>query len=365
VDADGLVRRLLLGAVLLILACGGAATLPAPSQFSPTGTAAAMPTATIDVADMIGVFPAATFFVVTDDGIKAIALPNHATKYTIPTTGAVQVATVTAQSLVPGAGWVYVADEISDGTRLRWIDAASGAVLASWAEPSRRLVATGIGHGALAVEPTTGRVLALYADGERRVVEAYDPYSLRPLGKRFESSCGDRLLAGASRVVVPCFAAGEILISDNGGKAATVHLGVGAVVAAAIRSDGTTLVGRDDGTLERVAAGTFATERIEPFRPARLAPDGIASVDAQGFAIALLTTDIALGISELRSSSLRYISFPAGDRVREIPVGGLLAQGQFAFWSNGREARHIDLQQGFVETMATLSGMALPGGVGQ
>ena len=107
-------RRAILGAVLLILACGGAATLPAPSQATPARNAAA-PTATIDVSDMMGAFPAATFFVVTDDGVKAIALLNHATKYTIPTTGAVQVAA--------GGNQIYIADESADGTRLRWIDA--------------------------------------------------------------------------------------------------------------------------------------------------------------------------------------------------------------------------------------------------
>src|SRR5687768_778990 len=179
-------RRALLGAVLLILACEGAATLPAPSQSAGT------PIPNIDVSDMMGAFPAATFFVVTDEGVKAIALLNHATKYTIPTTGAVQVATAVAPPLTPSAGWVYVADEIAEGTRLRWIDAANGQVLATWTERSRKLVATGIGHGALAVEPTTGRVLALYStDGGGRIVEAYDPHTLRPLGKRLETNCGD------------------------------------------------------------------------------------------------------------------------------------------------------------------------------
>jgi len=123
--------------------------------------------------------------------------------------------------------------------------------------------------------------------------------------------------------------------------------------------------GREDGTLARIPSTAVTPEKIEPFRPARLAPDGIAAYDPQSFAVALLTTDATLGISELRGS-LRYVSFPAGDRIREIPVGGLVAQGQFAFWSNGREARHIDLQQGFAETMAVLSGSrVLPGGVGQ
>ena len=169
-------RRLLLGAVLLILACGGVATLPTPSQPSPTTAAA--PTTTIDVSDMMGAFPAATFFVVTDDGVKALALLNHATKYTIPTSGpwgAVQVAV--------GDGQVYIADETAGATRLRWIDPASGTVLATQTEPGRRLFLTGIGRGSLAVEPTTRRLLALFtAENDRRVVEAYEPYDLRPLG---------------------------------------------------------------------------------------------------------------------------------------------------------------------------------------
>jgi hypothetical protein len=348
------VRRLLLGAVLLILACGGVATLPTPSQSTPAANAT--PTAVIDVNDMMGAFPAATFFVVTDDGVKALAVLNHATKYTIPTVGAVQVAA--------GGNQIYIADELSEGTRLRWVDQASGTVLATRTEPGRRLAFTGIGHGALAVEPTSSRLLALFADGDKRVVEAYEAYSLRPLGKRFESFCGDRLLAGGSRVVVACFASGEIVISDGGAKAFPVQAGLGVLVATAVSGDGTTLAGRDDGTLARIGATAVTPERIEPFRPARLVPDGIASSDPQTFAVGLLSTDVALGISELRSS-VRYISFPAGDRIKEIPVGGLLAQPQFAFWSNGREARHIDLYQGFAETMGTLTGRALPGGVGQ
>lgn len=349
-------RRLLLGAVLLILACGGVATLPAPSQSSLAATATPWPTALIDVNDMMGAFPAATFFVVTDDGVKAIAVLNHATKYTIPTTGAVQVAA--------GGNQIYIADEASDGTRLRWIDEATGTVLASWTERARKLVPTGIGHGALVVEPTTSRLLALYADGDRRAVEAYEAYSLRPLGRRLDATCGDRLLAAADRVAVPCFAAGTVVLKDSGAEPRVVPAGLGTLNAAAMSGDGTTLVGREDGTLARIRPSTVTPEKIEPFRPARLAPDGIAAPDAQSFAVALLTTDLTLGISELRSS-VRYISFPAGDRIKEIPVGGLLAQGQFAFWSNGREARHIDLLQGFAETMAVLSGKVLPGGVGQ
>jgi hypothetical protein len=342
-------RRLLLGAVLLVIACEGAATLPAPSQ----GARTAIPT--IDVSDMMGAFPSATFFVVTDEGVKAIALLNHAMKYTIATTGAVQVAS--------GNNQIYIADGVAEGTRLRWIDPVDGRVLSTWTERSRTLVGTGIGHGAIAVEPTTGHVLALYAEADgRRVVEAYEPYTLRPFGKRFEASCGDRLLAAADRVVVPCFGEGTLAIKD-GGDVRVVAAGLGTLVAAAMSVDGTTLVGRHDGTLAQIRPAQVAAEKIEPFRPATLAPDGIASSESQMFAIALLTSDSSVGISELRGDR-RYISFSA--RSADSPLGGILAQGPFAFWSTGREARHIDLQQGFAETMTVFNGtLALPGAVGQ
>lgn len=340
-------RRLLLGAVLLILACEGAATLPAPSQ--PT---AARPTATIDVSDMMGAFPAATFFVVTADGVQAVALLNHATKYTIPTRGAVQVAT--------GHGQIYIADEDGAGTRLRWIEQATGTVLTTRVEPSRKLVATGIGHGALAVEPNSGRLLALYADGAKRALEAYEPSSLRPLGRRFELSCGDRLMAGGDRVVVACLASGELVVSDKASKPRVLNVGLGPLVAATMSVDGATLVGRDDGTLGWINAGLQGVVIFEPFRPARLVPDGIASPEPEKFAVALATTDREIGISETRSTR-RYISLPA----TLIPTGGILAQGQFAYWTSGRAAMHVDLQQGFSETMITLHEGLLPGGVGQ
>ncbi len=341
-------RRLLLGAVLLILACEGAATLPAPSQ-------SAVPSASpIDVSDMMGGFPAATFFVLTGDGkMNALALLNHAMKYSIDASTTAQVAS--------SGSFIYIADEDKNGARLRWIDQASGNVLATRLEPGRTLFATGIGHGGIAVDTTTGRVLVLYLDGDRRVIEAYEPYSLRPLGRRFESSCGDRVLAGAGRVVVPCFAAGILLLNDGTSETRVVSAGLGPLVAAAMSLDGTTLVGRDDGTLGRILSQTTTVEKVEPFRPATLVPDGIASPESGRFVVALSTTDRDIGVSETRASQ-RYLSFPA----QQAPRGGVLAQGQFAFWITALgEARHIDLLQGFHETMVTFGGRVLPGGVGQ
>jgi hypothetical protein len=335
-------RRLLLGAALLILACEGAATLPAPSQRTST------PIPSIDVSDMMGAFPQTQLLVMDGDSVKSLALLNHATRYTIATSGRVFVAAGNAQ--------VYVADETADGTRLRWIEKGTGAVLATGIEPGRKLVSATTAHGALVVEPTTGRLLAMFADRDRRIVDAFDPYSLRRLGRHMESGCGDRLLAAAGRVVVACFSG--ILAAKDERDVFTIDAGLGPLVAAAMRGDGTTLVGRRDGTLAQIRPASREVEQVEPFRPGELVADGIAPIDRESFAIALSTADRSVGISELRLGR-RYVSFPA----KNVPLGGLLAMDQFAYWADGNSVKHIDLQQGFAETMATLGGSVLPGAV--
>jgi hypothetical protein len=109
----------------------------------------------------------------------------------------------------------------------------------------------------------------------------------------------------------------------------------------------------------------MSVEKIDPFRPGQLVADGIAAVDDASFAIALGTQDPSIGISELRRGR-RYISFP----VKNMPIGGLLADGLFAYWVDGAQAKHIDLNQGFSETMTTFTGapvkigiLMLPGAV--
>jgi len=81
-------------------------------------------------------------------------------------------------------------------------------------------------------------------------------------------------------------------------------------------------------------------------------------VDNDSFAIALGTPDLSIGISELRGGR-RYISFPAKNSV----VGGLLAHDAFAYWVEGSQAKHIDLAQGFSETMTTFSGASVKIGI--
>jgi hypothetical protein len=147
-------------------------------------------------------------------------------------------------------------------------------------------------------------------------------------------------------------------VIKDAGDAGVVDAGLGPLVAAAMRGDGSTLVGRSDGTLAQIRAAGTSVERIEPFRPGQLVADGIAAVDDHTFAIALGSTDLSIGISELRSGR-RYISFPA----KSVPFGGLLAYDAFAYWVEGPQARHVDLNQGFSETMTTFAGASVRTGI--
>lgn len=348
-------RRVLLGLVLLILACGGVATLPAPSQ-SPTRTAAVAPTATIDVSDMMGTFPAATFFVVADDGVRAIALLNHATRYTIPTSGGVQLATSMD-------GRLYVADESANGTRLRWFDMASGSERASRLESGRRLVETGIGHGSMASDPATGSLVALFDEGRERVADAFDPTTLQPLGRRLDADCGDRLLVGGGRTAVACYDRGVLRIAETGPTPFTWDPALGPLVAATMLPGGTALVGRSDGTLARLAPDTRDAERLAPFRDGNLVRDGLAVADKGMFVAALSTGDAKVGVSVVSGRiGVTHVSLPRGEQ----PVGGILALWPFAYWVSGKDARHVDLSQGFAETMSSMVAGArvLPGAVG-
>ncbi|HEY6202056.1 MAG TPA: hypothetical protein VI056_03345 [Candidatus Limnocylindria bacterium] len=347
-------RRLLLGAVLLILGCEGAATLPAPSQKTP----AAVPTATIDVSDMMGAFPAATFFVVASDGVRAIALLNHYTRYTIPTSGEAQVTTSID-------GKLFVVDDAPDGTRLRSFDMGSGGERGSRIERGRRLLATGIGHGAIASDPASGSLVVLFDSGGRRVAEAFDHVTLEPLGRRLDADCGDRLLVGGGRTAVACYERGVLRIAEgtSGGTTFTWDPALGPLVAAAMLPGGSALVGRGDGTLARLAAETRDGERFAAFREGGLVRDGLAVADKGTFVAALSTDDAKIGVSTVGGrAGVVHISLPRGEQ----PVGGIVALWPFAYWVSGRDARHVDLAQGFAETMSSMVATArvLPGAAG-
>jgi hypothetical protein len=331
-------------------------TLPTPSQPSPTTAAA--PTTTIDVSDMMGALPAATFFVVTDEGVKAIALLNHATRYTIPTSGEVQLAASID-------GRLYVADHPTNGARLRWFDMATGSERATRQESGRKLVATGIGHGALASDPATGSLVTLFDEGGRRFADAFDPTTLQSRGRRLDSDCGDRLLVGGGRTGVVCYDRGILRISDGttGIAGFTWEPALGPLVAAAMLPGGTVLAGRADGTLARLAPDTRDAERFAPTREGSLVRDGLAVADKGTFVAALSTGDPKIGVSIVSGRiGVVHISLPRGEQ----PVGGILALWPFAYWVSGKDARHVEIAQGFAETMTSMvsSARVLPGAVG-
>ena len=341
-------RRLLLGAVLLILACEGAATLPAPSQSSPT------PTPTIDVSDMMGAFPPTTFFVVTPDSVKALALLNHATKYSIPIDkGDAQVA------VAPTTQLVYVMDQTSTGARLRSFDVATGAARASRVISRATLLPTDSAHATLAVDASTGAVFALVGQGALRAIEQFEGSTLEPVRRVLgDLLCADRVLAAAGRIVLACMDDGGLVTSEPGGGGK--FRADAALVAVAMLTDGTLLAGAADARLWKLARGAAQLERIETLkeRGTSLLRDGIAS---QGDCCFVFGVVEAVANPQLRVVAGGYtlLLFPEAQR----PQGGILVQPPFAYYAFGSQARHIDIEQGFGEMMADLGGRALPGAV--
>ncbi len=345
-------RRVLLGAVLLILACGGAATLPAPPQSS--RASAVTPTVQIDVSDMMGVFPPTTFFVVTPDSVKALALLNHATKYVIP------VDRGTAQVAVDAASQrVYVMDQSSGGARLRSFDVITGTEHASRVIPQANLLPSDSAHATLAVDTLTGEVVALVGQGELRSIEQFQGNTLEPVRRVLgDLRCGDRIAAAAGRIVLACMDEGGIVTADIGGGGK--FRADAALVALAILPDGTVMAGSADATLWRLAAGAAKLERIDTLkeRGRSLLKDAIAS---QGSCCFLLGVAESVANPQVRivAGGFTLLLFPDA----QSPQGGILVQPPFAYYAVGSQARHIDIEQGFGETMADLGARALPGAV--
>src|SRR2546428_2075399 len=184
----GVTRSLLALVLVVSAACAGGATRSSPAP-STTATATATPGSQIDVTDMMGAFPAATFFVVGPRGVAAPALLNPPPTYTIPTElGDTQVATA------PEAGRLYVLDGTDAGARLRWFDITGGTERASRLIPNTKPAPTGIGHGTLAVDRSTGAVFALLREGPLATLEEFDEATLHSVRRVLgDLRCGDRI----------------------------------------------------------------------------------------------------------------------------------------------------------------------------
>jgi hypothetical protein len=359
-------HRLLLGAVLLILACGGAGTLPTPSQSAAVRSVTPIPQ--IDVYDMMGAFPPTTFFVVTPGSVKALALLNHTTKYAIATDGGdVQVAVAAASQRL------YVLDQSAGGARLRSFDVATGVLRASHVIPQATLVPSDSAHAALAVDASTGAVFALVGRGALRAIEQFDGNRLDPVrGVLGGLRCGDRIVAAGGRLVLACIDEGALATAepDGGGK----FLADAPLVALAMSPDGTLMAGSADGRLWRLAKGRAARlERIDTLkdRGTSLIKDGIASQGDCCFVFGVVegvtNTQVRFVpppgppcmISVCPERAFTLVLFPEAQR----PQGGILVQPPFAYYAVGTQARHVDLGQGFGEVMADVGTRALPGAV--
>src|SRR6185503_5106790 len=176
--------------VLLALILCSACAANGRAAASPTSVAAPSATPLIDVNDMMGAFPPATFYVLDKDGLKAIALLNHATRYTIPVGKDAQTAAAGA------AGRVYVLDQIAEGARIRWFDLDSATERASRVITGASVVGTGIGHGALAIDDSTGIGYALIRENGGIITASFDWFTLKSAGSVFGAmTCPSRILA--------------------------------------------------------------------------------------------------------------------------------------------------------------------------
>ena len=338
-------------ALILCSACAGNGRAAA----SPTSVVAPSATPLIDVNDMMGAFPPATFYVLDKDGLKAIALLNHATRYTIPVGKDAQAAAASA------AGRVYVLDQIAEGARIRWFDLDSATERASRVITGASVVSTGIGHGALAIDDTTGMGYALIRENGGIVTESFDWFTLKSAGSVFGvMTCPSRVLAGGGRVAAACMKEGLVVVRDG---TSTYKPGAPfAFAAVAMLGDGTVVVGAEDGRIGRFArnatSGFDYSDALKNYG-AKLIPDGIA-VNA-GCCLYYGVIDPTIPDVQVRSiaGGTMLLVFPDFAQ----PVGGIFVQAPFAYFVIGGRARHVEINQGFGEVMVDLGPSAVPGAV--
>ncbi|HUQ41870.1 MAG TPA: hypothetical protein VM052_05140 [Candidatus Limnocylindrales bacterium] len=338
---------------ILCMACGTggrAASSSAPVAPSPVATAV------IDVNDMMGAFPPATFFVLGSDGLKAIALLNHAIKYTIPLAGR-----DTQVAVADEAGRVYVLDQPGEGARLRWFDLDSGNERASRLISGVTVAPTGIAHGALTVDRTTGLVHALLRGSTGIAVEEFDWFTLRPSRQIVGGlQCADRLVSGGGRVAAACLKEGSLVLSGNGESVRRVapH----ALAGIAIAGDGTLMGAASDGRLVRIDRATTELQIAMPVplpKGGTLIADGVAVNAGCCFYFGISDPQANDVQSRLVANGFPVIAFPS----TTVPSGGLLVQAPFAYYVIDGKARHIDINQGFQEVMAAIGGGAMAGAV--
>jgi hypothetical protein len=346
-------RSLLLVAAVAtaLVACGGADTSRLGPAAAPSATRAASATPTqpiINVDDMMGLYAQQTVFVGSTGQISAVTLLNHFIRYRIPT--GVDFVQVASDS--PGE-FLYVLDAAKEtGVRLRTFDVATGSERASRTETippaSKRSLATAI----------DGRALILRANGRRAWVDAYEYLTLKPQGMVMEKQgCGDRLLSSGSRVAIVCLSSGEIAVDTLRGTKATIEGTLANLAGAAMAGDGSIYVVTADQHLGVVAPNST---KLSPLPwPSEwsgvVVADGItAGTDA--VAIAERTDDGAW----LRVFAANNVTQRMSMRMAGVPQGGIIALSPFAYYGSGNSIRHVNMQNGLLETMTDVGADAVP-----
>jgi hypothetical protein len=340
---------LLLAAVVVSLAAGCSGT----SGDRPSAAASPTPIPLINVDDMMGLYPQQTMFVATPDHVVAVTLLNHFTRYRIATNGVAQVSVdSTGRSL-------FLLDADAAGLhRLRAFDVATGSERAALAGIDS---ITGDRH--VLATASNGRVLVLKSDTRHAWIDAYDGVAFRPLGMLTDSpGCGDRLLASSSGVAIVCLATGDIAFDDLRGRHSTINGALRNLVAASMADDGTLYVATADRQLATVAAG--ATTVVSLPWPSEwsgtVLADGLAVAQGgEAVIIAERTDDGAwLRVFEANNMTQRK-SF----RLAGVPRGGILSMWPFAYYTVDSTVRHVDLNNGLLETMTEVGPDAVPGAV--
>ena len=336
-------------AATLLVACGGgAAPRSIPNSTATRAAAIASPTPTINVDDMMGLYPQQTVLIADANAVTAVTLLNHYTRFAIPTRGKGQVAADLANAGV----WLYVLDGSEAGPlRLRTFDLATGTERASRsdigtvASPHRAIATAG-----------DGRVLVLKADARHAWVDAYERLTLRPLGTVMEKpGCGDRLLASPSRIAIVCLASGEIAVDALAGfGTAAVDAPMRGLAGTAMAQDGTIWAVTADHQLAAVPSGAVNLRRLAwPIAwTGTVMPDGIAvATGAESVVIAQLDDDGAW----LRVLAANVVapraSLRLAGRLTGAPQWGIMAFYPFAYFTSGGSVRHVQIDSGMLETM--------------
>ena len=345
-------------ATILVVACGTGGTRPLGSaSATPARVAAASPTPTFNMDDMMGFYPQQTVFVADAEKVSIVTLLNHFTRYSIPTRGVAEVATDTSTA----ESWLYILDGMEAAAariegavvRLRAFDLQTGTERATRTDLGlvsgwKRALAT-VGDG---------RILVLKSDARHAWVDAYERLTLKPLGMVMEKlGCGDRLLASQARVAIVCLATGEVAIDTLRGAGTSVIGAPPGLAGAAMDHGGTIWLVSADRQLGAVPADAVTLRRLE--WPSAWG----GTVLADSLAVATGADSLVLAQTDTEGSWLRVLatnvvaprtSVRLAGRLTGAPQFGVMALYPFAYFTSSGSVRHVEIQSGMLETMTEL-----------